>query len=104
MHRYIRPFQPKGVTVNLAVTGSSQPIQITRSGVGTQSVRIHNIGNQTVFLNFGIDNTVTVTATNGFPILANTYETFTFEHDFNYIAAIAATTGSTIYITTGESA
>lgn len=103
MNVYIRPFNQKGSTVNLAVAGTSSSVAVTRSGVGTQSVRIVNSGAQTVFLNFGV-STVAATLAAGMPMLPNTVESFLLLNDVTHIAAIAAATGSTIYITTGESA
>jgi hypothetical protein len=103
MHVYVRPFQVKGATVNVAVTAASQALAITRPGVGTQSVRIANIGTQTIFIVFGI-STATATVAAGMPMLANTAETFTIENEVTTVAVIAGNTGSTMYVTTGESA
>ncbi len=100
---YIRPFMPKGNTVNLSVTGSSQRVAVTRSGMGIQSIRVTNIGTQTIFLNIG-NSTVTSATTTGFPVLANTVETFMLDKESTHVAAIAGAVGSTLYVTTGESA
>lgn len=88
------PFSPKGDTVNLAVTGTAQDLALTE-GHGT--IRIANVGNQTVFIHFQ----TTATVGNGIPILANSAEVFG-KGAVGSLSAIAAATGSTIYVTTGE--
>lgn len=100
---YIRPFGQKGNTVNAAVTGTSAALAITRPSIGTQSVRIVNSGTQVIFVEFGVSTVAAVAATS-MPILANTVETFVLANEVTHIAAIASTTGSTMYVTTGESA
>lgn len=98
-----RAFRPQGVnnTVNLAVTGTSQTLAIPNTAQGTRALRIVNSGTQTVFLDF-VTTTGTAVATTSMPMLANTIEIFTFGNDITHVSAIAATTGSTIYITPGE--
>lgn len=98
-----RAFRPQGVnnTVNLAVTAASQLLAIPNTAQGTRSVRVVNSGTQTVFLDF-VTTTGTAVATTSMPVLANTVEVFTFGNDVTHITAIAAATGSTIYITPGE--
>jgi len=93
----------KGNTVNLAVTATTGNVAVTRPSVGIQSMRIANIGTQTIFVNFGTSAVAAVLATS-MPILPNTVETFCLQNEVTYVAAIAASTGSTMYITTGESA
>lgn len=100
---YIRPFGPVGDTVNLAVTATTGSVALTRSGVGTQSIRVLNTGTQTVFINVGASAVTAVLATS-MPIFPGTVETFLLKNDQTHVAAIAASTGSTLYITTGESA
>lgn len=100
---YIRPFGPVGNTVNLAVTGTTGSIAVTRGGFGTQSIRVFNTGTQTVFIKIG-DSSVTAVLTTSMPIFAGSVETFLIKADQTHVAAIAAGAGSTIYITTGESA
>lgn len=89
-----RPFCPSGDTVNLAVTATAQDLALT-AGLGT--IRIANVGNQTVFIHFGD----TATVANGIPLLANSAEVFA-KGAVNSLSAIAAGTGSTIYVTTGD--
>lgn len=102
---YVRPFGQVGNTVNVAVTtaGTSR-VAVTRPGVGTQTVRIVNSGTETIFLTFGKDATVTSSTATGMPMLAGTIETFLLPNDITHIAAVAAATGNTMYVTTGESA
>jgi hypothetical protein len=88
------PFSPKGDTVNIAVTGTAQDLALTE-GHGT--VRIANVGNQTVFIHFQ----TTATVSNGIPLLANSAEVFA-KGAASSLSVIAAGTGSTLYVTTGE--
>lgn len=102
---YVRAFQPAaGNTVNIAVGAASSNIQITRPNMGTQTIRFHNSGTATVFVNFGKDNTVTASTTTSIPLLPNSVETFTIMNDSGFVAAIGSATGNTLYITTGDSA
>lgn len=100
---YIRPFDPKGVPVTLAVTASSQAVAVTRPGVGTQTVRIVVSGTDPVFFVRGTSTVVSSTTT-GTPMLGNTVETFLLPNDITHIAFISTGTASTVYVTTGESA
>lgn len=100
---YIRPFMVKGSTVNVAVGTSSASVAVTGSGVGIQSLRLTNIGSNIIFVKLGT-STVSATLAAGFPMLPNTVETFMLGKDDTHVAAIAAGTGNTLYITTGESA
>lgn len=102
---YIRPFGQVGNTVNTAVsTAGTSRVAVTRPNMGTQTVRIVNSGTETIFLQFGKDNTVTASTTTGMPMLGNTVETFLLPNDITHIAAVAASAGNTMYVTTGESA
>lgn len=91
-------FTPQGLTVNLAVTGSAQTLAVAPGGVAAHTVRLANIGSQTVFILF--DNATTVTVSNGAAVLANSVETFSVGVATS-IQAIAAAVGSTIYATAG---
>lgn len=99
----IRPFGPlqNNNTVNLAVTASNQTLTITPSGIGYRSIRVVNAGTQTVFLKFGSSASVASTTTS-LPMLANTVEVFVLDNDTTAIAAIAGSTGSTIYVDVGQ--
>lgn len=99
MMMYIRPFGQVGVTVNTVGAGV---VALTRSGVGTQSVRVVNSGTDTAFLEFGKDAGVVANVASSMPVLAGTVETFLLPNDITHIAVAGAT--GTIYFTTGESA
>ena len=100
---YIRPFMPKGGTVNLSVGTTTSRVAVTRPGIGIQSVRIVNSGPNNIFITIG-DVTVTAATATGMPILPYCVETFMLGKDDTHVAAIADATGNTLYITTGESA
>ena len=96
-------FSAVGDTVNLAVTGTAQTIALT---TGTNNVMVTNIGTQTVFIRFG-NSAVTVTVNNGYPLLANSTQSFSqtiaaSNAEATTCAVIAAAVGSTVYISTGE--
>lgn len=96
------PFSPVGDTVNIAVTAASQALLLTSLGATSGTVRLVNIGNQTIFLKFGTSGTTTTTAA-GFPLMPNTAEIFAFgSNAITHVAVIAATTGSTLYATSGQ--
>lgn len=101
---YIRPFGSVGNTVNLTVGTATANVAITRAGLGTQSIRLTNIGANVIFFTLGKDNTATASLTTSVPVLPNSVETFLLPNDMSYIAAISAATGNTLYVTTGESA
>ena len=96
-------FSAVGDTVNLAVTATTQTIALT---AGTNNVLVTNIGTQTVFIKIG-NSAVTVTATNGYPLLANSTQAFSqtisaSNTEATHCAVIAAAVGSTVYISTGD--
>lgn len=100
---WIRPFDVQAATQNIAVTGSNQSTAITGAGVGTRTLRIANVGSQVVFFSI-TDNAATAAVASSTPILPNSVETFLIRKDNGYLNCIAATTGSTLYWTLGESA
>lgn len=93
------PFGVAGTTQNLAVTASNQYLALTGGG-DASSLRIVNIGTQTVFLLFGT-GTVAATVANAVPLLAGVIEVFAIGPSVTSLAMIAATTGSTVYVTPG---
>ncbi len=99
MMMYIRPFGQVGKTVS--VTGAGV-VAVTRSGVGTQTVRIVNAGTDIAFLEFGKNASVVADVGSSMPMLGGTIETFLLPNDITHIAVAGAT--GTIYFTTGESA
>lgn len=88
-----------GNTANLAVTASDQTVTVSQTIPATKGcqARLVNVGTQTVFFRF--DGT-TVTTSNGIPLLPNTAEVFDILPGAS-IHAIAAATGSTLYVTLG---
>ena len=99
----MNPFQPvptAASTTALAVTASNQTLTMSPNGGSmTRSMRIAVIGTQTVFVALG---TVTSSVTTSMPILANSVEVFTLPAGLTTLSVIAASTGSTIYVTIGE--
>ena len=91
------PFAFASDTVNIAVTAISQALALT-AGIG--NVMITNIGAQTVFIKFG-NSAITVTVSNGYPVLGNSTQAFA-KGESTHCAAIAAAAGSTLYSTSGE--
>jgi len=99
----IQAFQPAPTaasTTALAVTGSNQTLTLSpNGGAMTRSMRLANIGTQTVFVALG---TVTSSVTTSMPILANSVEVFTLPASITTLSVIAAGTGSTLYATIGD--
>ena len=92
---YVRPFSPVGETVS----GTSGTVTLSRTGMGTQTLRIVNDGSSLA--------TITLTGPDGFespgiPILGGSTETFLLPNRVDS-AQISGADG-TIYFTTGESA
>ena len=94
------PFQPQyGATQTLAVTATSQAVTYP---AGCKSLGITNVGTQTVFVRSTPTGDTTAATTADFPIPAGQQRTITVNQDYTRLAAIAAATGSTIYVTPGE--
>lgn len=98
----LRAFKPFGPTVSLAVTASSQFIDLTASTPGTCSIRVANVGTQEVFIELVELAATAASLTTSLGVLPNTVEVFTFANDKVGVAVIAASTGSTIRVTPGE--
>lgn len=96
---YVRPFGQVADTVNLTADGV---VAVPRSGMGTQSIRICNLGSTTIFLQFGKDATVAANSTTSMPMLPGTVEVFLLPNDITNIACVGIS--GTVYFTTGESA
>lgn len=100
----LRAFKPYGanVTVNAAVTTSSAALAFGSGGsIGTKSVRIANVGSNTIFITFGTGSATAATTTS-LPMLGNTVEVFTVNADNTHVAHISGAAGNTIYVTVGE--
>jgi len=94
-------FQVTANTVNLAVTGSTGNVQALGSSIGQTNYLCTNIGTNTVFIAFGSTSGVTALTTTGCPLLGNSAQMFTGPPNA-WVAAIAGSTGNTLYITPGE--
>jgi len=104
MQTYIRPFQPQADTTTLAVLATSSNITLP-TPMGNRSFRIVVSGTQTIFWKYvtpGSPGAATVAAS--VPMLPGTVETFFLPNDATALAFIASGTGSTVYVTVGESA
>lgn len=98
-----RPFEPIGgaaTTQNVAVTTASQSITINAAAARDGTVRLANIGSQTVFVSFGAA-AVVATST---PLLLNSAEAFSVPLGVTAVHVIASATGSTLYVTEGTGA
>lgn len=103
------PFQPSGagqITVasstTIAVTASAQQVTIPVVSSNGMTMRLANIGTQTVFWLYG-NLAVTASGTAmGVPVLANTVETFTVPAGITQLSVIAAAVGSSLYVTVGD--
>lgn len=93
---------PPAGTSNGAVTAAVTQINLpaTAPYETETTARFVNAGSQTVFWCYGTQ--AGLTAANGVPVLANTVETFTIPAGISTISVIAASTGSTLYITVGD--
>ena len=95
-------FQPMGPTANVTVTTSSASVTVNSGIQVPRSLYLVNVGTQTVFVAFGNSVTgATAAAATGLPLLPNTAKVFDVPGT-QVVAAIAAATGSTLYITPGE--
>jgi hypothetical protein len=100
MSQFGKAFEPTGLTVNEAVTGSVETLSIpARLSDRDGAIRVANVGTQTVFIT--LDGTA-ATTDNGIPLIANTVECFAMPAGKLDIKHIAATTGSTLYVTPGR--
>ena len=93
---YVRPFSPVGTTIS----GTSGEVTLSRTGVGTQSVRVLNDGEATAKIKF--TNPSTGFTGPEIPILGGSVETFLLPNKVTH-AEISDADG-TVYFTTGESA
>jgi hypothetical protein len=102
----ITPFYPfrNNLTVNLAVgttSSSVSSIPATDTSSRTYQYLITNVGAGVVFIEIGTAENLAASLTTSVPVLQNTSQVFTGPPGA-VIAAIAAATGNTLYITRGE--
>lgn len=102
MSTQLRAFRPLADTQNIVVTATAQPLTLNYQ-IGTNAMRVCNIGTQTVFV-FVNDATSakTATVTTAMPIPAGNTEVFTLGNGATNLSVIAAGVGSTLYVTQGE--
>jgi hypothetical protein len=100
------PFRP-GSTSNVVVTGTAQTLTLPTpypvQGTLYQYV-FNNVGTQTVFFlcdGFASTAPTTVTSSNGMPVGAGVAIVISYLSTINACSVIAATTGSTLYVTMG---
>jgi hypothetical protein len=102
----VRPFQPNGASVTVAVGTTAAGLALPNTN-GTCSVRCVMSGTQTVFLGFGkteAEAEAAATTATGMPMLGNTVETFQIRKDITHVAVIGTEVSGNFYITSGESA
>lgn len=92
-------FQPLDATVNIDISGTSQPVKICDAGV--EVIRVFNDGTATAWIAFAAA-TLTTAAAAGIPI-GTKQEAFIKVPDETavWVAAIAASTTGKIYFTPG---
>ena len=98
----MRAFSPwPGATVKLSAATGSSRVQFQTSDMGKPgSVRVHNAGPVTVFVELGGAAAVAALAT-GMPIPAGAVETFGAQGG-THLAGITATGAADLYVTPGE--
>lgn len=102
MSTQLRAFRPLADTQNIVVTATAQPLTLNYQ-IGTNAMRVCNIGTQTVFIVINdATSAKTSTVAIGMPIPAGNTEVFTLGNGSTSLSIIAATTGSTLYVTQGE--
>jgi len=89
-------FSPRAATVNTAVTGTAASLTLPAILGEASTVRLINVGTQTIFISF----ITTATVDNGLPLLSNT-SIVVDKGSLASVSVIAGTTGSTLYATVG---
>lgn len=98
MTTQFRAFRALAATQSTTVTNTNQTVVINWNN-GTRTIRLCNIGTETVWVNFGS----TAAVGTGIPIPANQTELFIIDRDITTYGVIAATGGSnSLYSTVGE--
>lgn len=98
----MRVFSPfPASTIALAGSTSSTRVQFQLAGKGKPgSVRVHNAGSATAFVEFG-GNAVVASLAAGMPIPPGSVETFNPQGG-SYLAAITTSGTTQLYVTPGE--
>jgi hypothetical protein len=96
-------FTATGNTVNLAVTIATGNVALgTLSSPGGATVRIHNAGSATAFIEFGPSSAIVAALATSMPVPAGLVEAFTINPGITHMAAITASGTATIYATPGQ--
>lgn len=98
MSTQTRAFRPLAATQNTAVLATATTVTLNYTN-GTFTIRLCNIGTQTVFVAFD-GNAASLTTS--IPIPAGQTEAFTVSTNTPSFSVIASATGSTLYSTVGE--
>ena len=100
-------FRPAGYLITQLVSGSatSATIALTSHSLRANdgwSVRLHNTGNETAFIEFGTSSSVSATMTSSMPLPAGGTEVFDVRNEITHIAVITSGGSvSTVFITGG---
>jgi hypothetical protein len=102
MSAQLRAFRPHAPTQNLVVGVAASAVNLNYT-LGTTSIRLCNVGTQTVFfLPRAAGDSTDATFGNAIPLPAGQTEVFTLPSGTVSISMIASATGSTVYSTIGE--
>lgn len=102
----MNPFIPlPNATKNIALSGSSQSVDLSLPAGYSEQVEVANMGTETAFVAFG-KSTITTTTTTGYPVGAGCILTLTLTAMSTkpYAAAISSGAVGTIYFTPGSGA
>ena len=96
-------FFPTGGTQSLAVTATSQVINLPAFGNPSRDLDVFVAGTQAVFLKFGQTGSApTADTTTCLPVAAGQRIKLTVPANYRDLAVVAASTGSTVYVTPGN--
>ena len=90
-------------TMTLPMSSGTGTLQVASGNYPVQGMRVANVGTVHVWTLTGPQDTScpVLTATNGFPVLANTVETFRIQY-MNRVQMTCLSGTSTVWITPGE--
>lgn len=97
----VEPFRPApSGTVNISATTSNGTATLNATVANNISVRIHNGGPSTVFVEFGGLSTVAATTATGMPVPVGAIEVINIDQ-CAYAAAITSSGTASVYFTKG---
>lgn len=93
-------------TVNISATTSTANVALGTADMNSarwRTVRVVNPSSSIIFIDFGVDNTITASATNCMPIAPGATEVFRISYNVTHVAAITGTGSANqpIYFTNG---